>query len=156
MKKQTRRKIYDTSINPITHAITGAAITEEKILKSLRSREDASLNAFRNGAATKDDWEKINAVVALAESMASAGIGPEVLVFVRIAEMHLLDAQSRFMRIGKMGSTGPGLQSFQDIIEYHELQRQSVSRSEYERHIKRVTDMVRSNSSKVKFLREKK
>jgi hypothetical protein len=84
--------------------------------------------------------------------MASAGIGPEVMVFVKIAEMHLLDARRRFEELGRMGSTGPGLQSFQDIIEYHELQRQSVSRSEYERHIKRVTDMVRSRSSNIQFL----
>jgi hypothetical protein len=152
MKKQTRRKIYDTSINPITHAITGAAITDEKILKLLLDKEVASLNAFKNGSATKDDWDSINTVSALAESMASAGIGPEVMVFVKIAEMHLLDARRRFEELGKMGSTGPGLQSFQDIIEYHELQRQSVSRSEYERHIKRVTDMVRSRSPNIKFL----
>lgn len=152
MKKRTRRKIYDTSINPITHAIEGASITDEKILKLLREKEDASLSAFRSGSATRHDWDSINAVVSLAESMASAGIGPEVMVFVKIAEMHLLDARRRFEELGKMGSTGPGLLSFQDIIEYHELQRQSVSRSEYERHIKRVTDMVRSRSSSIKFL----
>lgn len=152
MKKKTRRKIYDTSINPIRHAIEGASITDEKILKSLMDKEEASLKAFRNGSATRHDWESINAVAALAESMASAGIGPEVMLFVKIAEMHLLDAQRRFEELGKMGSTGPGLESFQDIIEYHHLQRQSVSRSEYERHIKRVTDMVKSRSPNIKFL----
>jgi hypothetical protein len=66
--------------------------------------------------------------------------------------MHLLDAHDRYQRIGKLGATGLGLQSFQDIIEYHELQRTSVARSVYEKHIKRVTDMIRSKSSKVKFL----
>jgi hypothetical protein len=152
MKKRTKRKIYDTSINPITHAIEGASITDEKILRLLREKEDASLNAFRSGSATRHDWDSINTVTALAESMASAGIGPEVMLFVKIAEMHLLDAQRRFEELGKMGSTGPGLLSFQDIIEYHELQRQSVSRSEYERHIKRVTDMVKSRSPNIKFL----
>jgi len=108
--------------------------------------------AFRNGTATKHDWNNINTVVRLAESMADAGIGPEVMVHVKIAEMHLLDAQERFVRLGKMGSTALGLQSFQDIIEYHELQRTSVARSVYEKHIKRVSDMIKSKSSKVKFL----
>jgi hypothetical protein len=51
-----------------------------------------------------------------------------------------------------MGSTALGLQSFQDIIEYHDLQRTSVARSVYEKHIKRITDMVRSRSPKIKFL----
>ena len=110
------------------------------------------MEAFRKGTAAPHDWNNINAVVQLAESMAAANIGPEVMLHVKIAEMHLIDAHNRYKRIGKMGSTGPGLQSFQDIIEYHELQRTAVSRSVYESHIKRVTDMIKSKSPKIKFL----
>jgi hypothetical protein len=137
---------------PVTHAIVGASITDEESLDILRKKENGSMEAFRNGAAAPHDWNNINAVVQLAESMAAANIGPEVMLHVKIAEMHLIDAHDRYKRIGKMGSTGPGLQSFQDIIEYHELQRTSVSRSVYESHIKRVTDMIRSKSPKIKFL----
>lgn len=132
--------------------MSGAAVTDEESLSILRKKEDGSLQAFRNGTATPQDWNNINAVVQLAESMASANIGPEVMVHVKIAEMHLIDAHERYKRIGKMGSTGPGLQAFQDIIEYHELQRTAVARSVYEKHIKRVTDMVKSRSPKIKFL----
>ena len=136
----------------MTHAMMGAAIADEESLEFLRKKERGSMEAFRNGTATKHDWNNINAVVRLAESMADANIGPEVMVHAKIAEMHLIDAHERYKRIGKMGSTGPGLQAFQDIIEYHELQRTSVARSVYERHIKRITDMIRSKSSKIKFL----
>lgn len=152
MRKQTRRKIWDTSINPVMHAMVGASITDDETLNVARKKEADSLKAFKTGTATKQDWNNINAVVRLAESMADANIGPEVMVHVKIAEMHLIDARERYERIGKMGSTGPGLQAFQDIIEYHELQRTSVARSVYEKHIKRVTDLIRSKSSKVKFL----
>ena len=152
MRKQTRRKIWDTSINPVTHAMVGASVTDDESLEILRKKERGSMEAFRSGTATKHDWNNINAVVRLAESMADAGIGPEVMVHAKIAEMHLLDAHQRYMRIGKMGATGPGLQSFQDIIEYHELQRTAVARSVYEKHIKRITDMIKSRSSKVNFL----
>lgn len=152
MRKQTRRKIWNTTINPITHAMVGASITDDESLNILRKKENGSMEAFRSGAAKPSDWNNINAVVQLAESMAAANIGPEVMVHVKIAEMHLIDAHDRYKRIGKMGSTGPGLQSFQDIIEYHELQRTAVSRSVYESHIKRVTDMIRSKSPKIKFL----
>jgi len=137
---------------PVTHAMAGASIADKESLDILRKRENGSMDAFRSGAATKMDWNNINAVVRLAESMADAGVGPEVMVHVKIAEMHLLDAQERFVRLGKMGSTALGLQSFQDILEYHDLQRTSVARSVYEKHIKRVTDMVRSRSPKIKFL----
>lgn len=136
----------------MTHAMVGAAITDDESLEILRKKERGSLDAFRGGTATPQDWNNINAVVRLAESMADAGIGPEVMVHVKIAEMHLIDAHDRWKRIGKMGSTGLGLQAFQDIIEYHELQRTSVARSVYEKHIKRVSDMIRSKSSKIRFL----
>ena len=136
----------------MTHAMVGASITDDESLSILREKENGSMQAFRNGTATPQDWNNINAVVRLAESMAAADIGPEVMVHVKIAEMHLIDAHDRYKRIGKMGSTGPGLQALQDIIEYHELQRTSVARSVYEKHIKRVTDLIRSKSPKVKFL----
>ena len=152
MRKRTRRKIWDTSINPVTHAMLGAAITDDESLSILRKKEQGSMEAFRNGTATTQDWNNINAVVQLAESMADANIGPEVMVHVKIAEMHLIDAHDRHKRIGKMGSTGPGLQAFQDIIEYHELQRTAVARSVYEKHIERVTNLIRSKSSKIRFL----
>ena len=152
MRKQTRRKIWSTDLNPVTHAMVGAAVTDDESLNILRKKEDGSMEAFRSGTATPHDWNNINAVVQLAESMAAANIGPEVMVHVKIAEMHLIDAHDRWRRIGKMGSTGPGLQAFQDIIEYHELQRTAVARSVYEKHIKRVTDMIKSKSPKIKFL----
>lgn len=151
MRKRTKRKVYE-STNPVEIAIAGARITDEARLQFLRDIENGSLTAFRNGSATKGDWHKINAVVRLAESMADAGIGVEVMVPAKIAEMHLLDAQDRFKRIGKMGSTGLGLQSFQDILEYHELQRTAVSRSVYESHINSVRNKIISKSPKIKFL----
>jgi hypothetical protein len=152
MRKQTRRKVWSTNINPVAHAMAGASITDAESLNILRAKENNSMEAFRNGSATRHDWNNINAVVRLAESMAAANIGPEVMVHCKIAEMHLLDAQDRFKRLGKMGSTALGLQSFQEIIEWHELQRTSVARSVYEKHIKRVTDMIKSRSSKFNFL----
>lgn len=152
MKKRTRRKIWDTSINPITHAMVGASITDEESLNVMRKREEGSIEAFRTGVATKQDWNNINAAVRLAESMSEGGIGPEVMVHVKIAEMHLLEARERFARIGKIGTTGMGLQAFRDLLEYHELQRTSVSRSVYEKHIQRVSNMIKSKSPKVHFL----
>lgn len=151
MRKRTKRKVYE-STNPVEIAIAGARITDEARLQFLRDIEGGSLSAFRNGSATKDDWHKINTVVRLAESMAAANIGAEVMVPAKIAEMHLLEAYERYERIGKMGSTGLGLQSFQDILEYHELQRTAVSRSVYESHVNSVRNKIISKSPKIKFL----
>jgi hypothetical protein len=151
MRKQTRRKIY-ALVNPIEYAITGASITDESSLKILRDKENGSMEAFRTGKANKQDWNNINAVCNLAESMAAADIGPEVMEYKAIAEMHLIDSRDRYLKTGRMGATGLALQAFKDIIEYHELQRTAVARSVYEGHIKKVTDMIKSRSPKIKFL----
>lgn len=152
MRKKTRRKIWDTSINPVAHAMVGASITDDETLDVVRKMEAESLEAFRTGAATQQDWRNINAAVRLAELMANSGIGPDVIVHAKIAEMHLLEARDRFDRIGKLGTTGLGLQAFKDLLEYHELQRTSVSRSVYEKHIQKVTNMIISGSPKIKFI----
>jgi hypothetical protein len=151
VRKKTRRKVYD-KVCPITHAIVGACITDEETLDLLRKKEQGSLEAFRTGVAEKKDWNNINTVAQLAESMAQANIGPEVMVAVKIAEMHLLEAKERFERIGKMGTTGLGLQAMKDLLEYHELQRTSVPRSAYETHVNRVGNLIRGKSPKIKFL----
>lgn len=152
MRKQTKRKIYRTDVCAVTTALVGALITDEESLNKLRKVEQDSLEAFRAGTATIRDWNNISAVVSLSESMAAANIGPEVMVHAKIAEMHLLDANRRFTKLGKLGSTALGLSSFKDILEWHDLQRASVARSVYEAHIKRVTNMVKSKSPKIKFL----
>ena len=151
MKKKTKRKVY-LLINPIEHAIRGAGISTDEDLKIHRDRENASLQAFKDGSATKMDWHNLNTVVRLAESLASVGLGVEVMVPAKIAEMHLLQAQERYERIGKMGTTGLGLQSLQDILEYHDLQRKSIANSVYKNHIDSVINKVRSKSPKIKFL----
>jgi hypothetical protein len=152
MRKQTRRKIWDTSINPIVHAMVGASVADDESLKIHREREQNSLQAFASGTATKQDWNNINSAVRIAELMAAAGIGVEVMVHAKIAEMHLLDAHERYNRTGKIGTTGLGLRGFRDLIEYHELQRTSVPRRVYEQHIQKLTNMIISKSPKIKFL----
>ena len=132
--------------------MAGAAVTDDEALKVHREREQKSLQAFASGTATKQDWNNINSAVRIAELMAAAGIGIEVVVYAKIAEMHLLDAHERYNRIGKIGATGLGLQSFRDLIEYHDLQRTSVPRRVYERHIQKLTNMIISKSPKIKFL----
>lgn len=145
MKKRTRRKVY-ALVNPIAFAIEGAAITPEKDLDNLRARELAAIDAFARGAAGLQEWKDITAILNLAENMARAGIGPEALPACKAAQAHLIDAKERFERIGRMGTTGPGLQAFRDLYEFHDLQRQSVSRTQYERHLAKTIARVKNKA----------
>lgn len=135
MRKRTVRKVW-ALINPITHAIDGAVITPEKELDRLRLRELANIDSFRYGRATLADWSELVALMNIAEAMAKSGVGVEVLSVCMQAQDHLVESAARFQRTGKMGATGPALQCWQDLYEYHDLQRTSVARSEYERYIK--------------------
>lgn len=152
MRKQTRRKVYSTAINPITHALMGAALIPEKELDQLRLRELAAIEAFRAGSAGLQDWHDVCAMMNLCEEMARDGIGPEALEACERAQAALIEASRRFERTGKMGTTGPGLVAFRDVYAFHDLQRQSVPRSTYERCIARATAKVRSKSPGVVVL----
>lgn len=152
MKKQTRRKVYSTAINPVMHAMMGAALIPEKELDQLRLRELAAIEAFRNGTAGMRDWQDVCAMMNLCEEMARDGIGPEALEACERAQASLIEATRRFERTGKMGTTGPGLQAFRDVYEFHDLQRQSVPRSVYERCITRAMAKVKSKAPGVVVL----
>lgn len=80
----------------------------------------------------------------LCETLAHEGVGPEALEPCAKAQDALIDAARRFTKTQKMGLTGPGLQALRDVIEWHDLQRSSISRSQYERVIKLTVDRVKS------------
>lgn len=142
MKKQCRRKIYQL-VNPIQFAIDGAAITPEAELNLLRMRELSAIDAFAHGWATEQDWHEVSAMNAIAWRLAINGFGVEVIQICQGVKVHLDEADARFKRIGKMGSTGPALQAFRDLYQFHDLQRQSIARSDYENAISEAVKRVK-------------
>ena len=148
MRKQTRRKVYRL-VNPISYAIEGATITPEDILDKLRQRELTSIEAFRMGQADLADWQMINDMANLCEVMAKSGIGPEALEAAERTHEYLLEAYHRYNKTKRMGTSGLGLVAFRDCYEYHDLQRQSISRSVYEQMLTRTMNQIRSKSPDV-------
>lgn len=141
MRKRCKRKVY-ALVNPIEYAIEGARVASDDRLDKLRALELSAIDAFARGQATIHDWHTICQMMNLAEVMAKAGVGIEVMDAAMIAQSHLIDAKDRFERLNRMGTTGAGLQSFRTLAEYHDLQRTSISLSEYERFIKRTRGMI--------------
>jgi hypothetical protein len=91
----------------------------------------------------------INDMANLCEVMSKSGIGPEALEAAEKAHEYLLEAYHRFKRTEKMGTSGLGLVAFRDCYEYHDLQRQSVSRSVYEEMLRKTMNQIRSKSANV-------
>lgn len=150
MRKHTKRKIRPL-INPVSFVLEGVVVTPKADLDKLRLRELAALESFAKGMAKLQDWSDINAMSNLAETMARLGVGrDEVLPVCAKVQDELMNAAKRFEATRKMGCTGPGLQAFRELFEYHDLQRTSVPRCEYERFIEITANRIRSQAPEVK------
>lgn len=153
MRKQCKRKVWQL-INPIQHAIEGASFAPEEMNNKLRMRELSSLDAFTHGKAGIQEWSDLCAMLNLCETMARNKVGPEALPACELAQTALMEAAKRYERTHKMGLNGSGLQAIRDVYEFHDLQRQSVSRGQYEQFIRITRDRMRSGAPEAKDVSE--
>jgi hypothetical protein len=149
MRKRTKRKIWSTEINPIAHAIAGACVTDQPSLDKLRLAELAALDAMSKGLGSVQDWRSLADMVNICETMADNGIGPEASPYCTALQEDLIAAAHRFEKTGRMGLTGKGLNAAKEVFEYHDVQRVSISRSDYERMIEKTRNRIKSNHHKV-------
>lgn len=147
-RKKCRRKVW-ALVNPVAHAIEGAAIAPRADLDKLLLREIASLDSIIKGHGTMKEWQDLAALNNLTQTLAGQGVGPEAMEAAHKAEAALIDAAARFERTGRMGFTGEGIQALREVIEYHDLQRSSISRSEYEKAIQLTLARIRSGYATV-------
>jgi len=147
-RKRTKRKHWNL-LDPLAHAIVGAAITPRPTLDKLRFLEYSALDAITKGMGTIQDWRTLVDVLNLSEVMGKAGVGPEVLPVCAKAQDALHKAALRFEETKKMGLDGPGIQAIRELIEYADLQQASISRSDFEKYVKKTRDYIKSNSNRV-------
>jgi hypothetical protein len=148
MRKRTKRKVWNL-IDPLTHALVGAAITQRDKLDKLRLLEYSALDALIKGSGTVQDWRTLVDVLNLSEMMGKNGVGPEVLPICQTAQESLHKAALRYEETKKMGLDGVGIQAIRDLIEFADLQQGSISRSEFERYIQKTKDYIKSHGDKV-------
>ena len=123
MRKRTVRRYYEL-VNPLTFAMEGASLISEEKKNKLRFRELAAIDAFVKGKAGLQEWHDLNSMLSVAETMAKAGVGVEVLDACKSAQAHLIDAARRFEATGRMGLTGPGIEAIRDLFRFHDLHDQ--------------------------------
>ena len=149
MKKQCKRRVWSTNINPVAHAIAGAAVSDKQSLDKLRLCELSAIDAMTKGMGTTEDWRWLADVINIAETMGKAGIGPEVLPYCQEAQTSMLEAAERYQSTGKMGLSGQGIRAIKDVWEFHDIQRTSIARSEYERMIQKTANYIKSHGKDV-------
>lgn len=134
MKKRTRRKVW-TLMNPLTLAIEAAAPATGEDLERLRVGELAAIESFVTGTATHDDWNLLRQMANVSQCMAIKGVGVEAFEPSESAQRALALCYDRARRLGKYGLTGPELTALRECQSYHDLQRVSIPRREYEGYI---------------------
>lgn len=149
MKKRCNRKIWSTKINPVAHAISGAAIVDETSLNKLRLSELAAIDAMSKGLGTIEDWKTMVDMMNIAETMGMNGIGSEILPYCAKMTQAMKEAAHRYEKTKKMGLSGEGIQAARDVYEYHDLQRTSISRSVYEQMIERTRRILTNKTQGV-------
>lgn len=149
MRKRCKRRVWSTNIDAVAHAIAGAAVSDNAALDKLRLCELSAIDNMVNGRGTTEDWRWIADVINIAETMGKAGIGPEVLPYCEASQKAMLEAAERYQKTGKMGLSGIGLTSIKELWEYHDLQRTSIARSEYERMIRKTANYIKSHGKDV-------
>lgn len=148
MRKKTKRKIWSL-IDPLTHAIVGASITQRDKLDKLRLLEYSALDAMTKGLGTVTDWRTLVDVLNLSEMMGKNGIGPEVLPICEKAQEGLHKAAMRYQETMKMGLDGQSIQAIRELIQYADLQQSSISRAEFEKYIQKTKNYIKSNGDLV-------
>jgi hypothetical protein len=148
MKKKCKRKVYPL-LNSLVHGLAGAAVADSKSLDKLRLSELSAIDAMTKGMGTTEDWRWLADICNIAETMGKSGIGPEVLPYCDAVQKALLEAADRYQKTGKMGLSGVGITKIKDLWEYHDLQRTSIARSEYERMIQKTANYICSKGKDV-------
>ena len=148
MRKRTKRQQWKL-IDPLRHAMLGAAITESRVLDKLRIRELAALDAMSKGMGTIVEWQELADMMNICEVMGSSGIGAEALPYCYQAQEALTEAARRYEKTKRMGLSGVGLKALREVYEYHDLQRSSVPRSVYEQMIVKTKNRIKSKSKEV-------
>ena len=149
MRKVCKRKIWSTAINPISHAIAGAAITDESSLNKLRLGELSALEAMRTGKGTLEDWRLLVDMLNITQTFIRHGIGPEAREDCQKAQESLYNAAKRYEKTKQMGLDGQGIGALQNVHEWHDLQRTSVARSVYEDMIEKTRNYIKSKGKEV-------
>ena len=149
MRKHCKRKRRPLLTDPVGFVVEGAAITSQAMLDKLRIRDLAAIEACVKGHGGLQEWSDINAIQSIAETMALGGIGPEALPACQAAEKALWDCARQFEDRQTMILRADGIKAFRELYEYHDLQRTSISRAEYERWIQKAANRVRSKGKGV-------
>jgi hypothetical protein len=148
MRKATKRKVWDTNESPLKVAIRNVTVFSGADLSRLQASELVSLSSLASGRGTATDWVCFCDVSNVSEVMAKAGIGVEVIPVAALAQVALAEMYMRWKATKQWGATPDEAAVLRELYAYHDLQRQSVTRGEYVRHMKTVKQFQKTSRAR--------
>jgi hypothetical protein len=150
-RKRCRRTVW-ALINPITHAMTGAAITSTALLDQQRLMELSALEQFKKGVPSQDDWRIFADVSNVAFVMGESGIDPEVQTLCAQADAMLEACFLRYKKHSTIGRVAGEYEALAALWARHDQQRSGISRAAYDAAITKTANKIRGASPDVKVM----
>lgn len=144
VKKRYRSESLRVTRDTMRLAMSRMCVTPDELLERLRVRELSSIDAMARGLGTLQDVYDLFALNARAMQMGRDRVGPEVLPWCRLCEVYLAGAHRLLQVLDTVGLSAAGLHCLREVYAFHDLQRVSVSRAEYERALDRAAQAVRA------------
>lgn len=132
MKKKCNRKVWPLVANPIALIKDRNSPVSEEFRNKLKLRELTSLENMTKGRGTPDDWQELAAMINFAKIMAIKGIGIEVEAICVELEGQMKKVEKHYKEKGHMVLDWKMLRNLRDMIEYSDLQIQSITAKEYD------------------------
>lgn len=143
-RKRCKRIPRVINTNIINYVVESASKIRFEDFDRLRIMELGQIESLATGVGTLADLKGLSECLNLCETMADLNIGPEAKPACAAAQEAILSIMRRFERWKKVEATPSELQTLREVYAYHDLQRQSISRGQYEKAITTTANRIRS------------
>jgi hypothetical protein len=144
-------------VDPITHAIAGAAKPQPADIKQIFAVLEHAATAMREGRGTAQDWGIIAGSLTLAISIELGGIVRGFSEEWADYQIVSQDIHDRAMLTGQWQRTtlwAAELASMRNFIRHHTFQLKQLSRSELETALNRAQAKIKSEGCVVEVVRD--
>lgn len=148
MKKQSKPRKWARVQNPIALAIEDAGYISVKTNNQFLTLELRSIGAMRDNCFGRYEWDAMLSLLRVAEVMAKAGKGVEVLEVAKRAEVALARIRMRYAQTAQWTTEPDEVESLSELQQYHNLQRQAVPYGEYKKFAAKANNINRTGGVK--------
>lgn len=144
-------------VNPIAHAIAGAAKPQAADLRHITTGLQQAAKAMREGVATAGEWGIVAGSLAMGIAIERGGIVRGLLGHFEAFERVLQTIHDRAMLTGQWQRTAMWhyeLDELRHFIDLHTYQLKQLSRSELESALTRATANIKSEGCTVEVVRD--